>query len=291
MTECAPLCFRSRYVDNGIPDAVSNLDDLTQPASDERGYKVLKFLAKALSQFLPPGASGTASELFDLLVSDPAVKRRDLFVMDLAARLEKLAENAIFDPASLIGNDDVSAFLLHAVQIAVRTRGVEKLEALREVAARGTIANDEDERAPAYVAMGIIDRLTDYHIIRLRWEVKPGRSYTYGQIKAGNFQSLHFGQPTFADPSLLKHPTIVFNFEGVVRYVEQQSVLNFRLAYADLAAMGLLTAIPEQEVYVENHRQKHRPTGKIAGYAPSELGKFVVQYIEPIDSIANKPSI
>ncbi|KSV67260.1 hypothetical protein N182_34070 [Sinorhizobium sp. GL2] len=202
--------------------------------------------------------------------------------MSLATRLEELAQRAVFDPASLIDNDDVSAFLLHAVQIAVRSRGTEKLEALREVAARGTIASDEEERVPAYVAMGIIDRLTDYHIIRLQWEVKPRRSYTYGEVKAGNFESLHFGQPTFSDPSLLKGPAEIFNFEGVVRYVEQQSLLNFRLAYADLAAMGLLTAVPEQEAYLENHRQKQRPTGNIAGYVASELGKFVVQYIEPV---------
>ncbi len=258
------------------------MDDLTQPASEERIYVVMRFLTKSLAQFLPPGASGTASELFDLLVSDPAIKRRDRFIMSLATRLEELAQEAVFDPASLIDNDDVSAFLLHAVQIAVRSRGTEKLEALREVAARGTIASDEEERVPAYVAMGIIDRLTDYHIIRLQWEVKPRRSYTYGEVKAGNFESLHFGQPTFSDPSLLKGPAEIFNFEGVVRYVEQQSLLNFRLAYADLAAMGLLTAVPEQEAYVENHRQKQRPTGNIAGYVASELGKFVVQYIEPV---------
>lgn len=242
----------------------------------------MKFLTKSLTQFLPPGASGTASELFDLLVSDPAVKRRDRFVMDLASRLEELAEKAVFDPASLIENDDVSAFLLHAVQIAVRSRGSEKLKALREVAARGTIVSDEEERAPAYVAMGIIDRLTDYHIIRLRWEVEPQKSYTYGQVKAGNFGSLHFGQPTFSDPSTLKCPTQIFNFDGVVRYVEKQSVLNFRLAHADLAAMGLLTAVPEQEVYIEERREKQRPTGKISGYVASELGKFVVDFMKPL---------
>ncbi len=141
-------------------------------------------------------------------------------------------------------------------------RAAEKLEALKEVAARGTIANDEEERAPAYVALGIIDRLTEFHIIRLQWEVKPRRSYTYGEVKAGNFEGLHFGQPTFSDPSVLKNPTEVLNFQGTIRYVEKQSVLNFRLAYADLAAMGLLTAVPEQEIYVENYREKHRPTGR-----------------------------
>ncbi len=261
---------------------VSDMEDLTKPTNGEHTYRMLKFLTKSIVQFLPPGASGTASELFDLLVSDPAVKKRDRFMMDLANRLDELAENAVFDPASLIHNDDISAFLLHAVQIAVRSRGVEKLEALKEVAARGTIASDEEERAPAYVAMGIIDRLTEYHIIRLRWEVKPRRSYTYGEVKAGNFEDLHYGQPTFSDPSVLKNPTEVFNFQGTIRYVEKQSVLNFRLAYADLAAMGLLTAVPEQEIYVENYRQKQRPTGEIAGYVPSELGKFVVQYIEPL---------
>lgn len=260
------------------------MDDLAKPTNDERSYKVLKFLTKSLMQFLPPGASGTASELFDLLVADPALKRRDRFIMDLATRLEALAENAVFDPASLIANDDISAFLLHAVQIAVRSRGAEKLQALREAAARGTIADGEEERGPAYVAMGIIDRLTDYHIIRLRWEVKPRNFYTLRQIEGGKYENLHFGQPTFSDPSLLRHPTEIFNSGGVVRYVEQQSLLNFRLAHADLAAMGLLAAVPEQEDYVEDRNHKQRPTGRIAGYVPSELGKFVVQYIEPVDA-------
>lgn len=260
------------------------MTDLTQPTNGEQTYKVLKFLVKSLAQFLPPGVSGTASEFFDLVVSDPAIKRRDRFIMDLAVRLDELAEKESFDPASLIDNDDVSAFLLHAVQIAVRSRGAEKLEALREVAARGTIASDEEERTPAYVAMGIIDRLTDYHIIRLRWEVMPRRHYTYGDIKAGNFESVHFGQPTYPDASLLKRPFKLFPAADVVRYVEEQSVLNFRLAFADLAAMGLLTAVPEQEAYIENHRQKLRPTGKIAKYVPSELGKFIVQYTTPVES-------
>lgn len=89
-------------------------------------------------------------------------------MMALADRLDEIAKSNQFNPAAILGNDDISAFLMQSIQISVRSSGKRKLEALREAAVRGTIAPTNEQRAPGYVALGILDRLTDYHIILLR---------------------------------------------------------------------------------------------------------------------------
>ena len=196
--------------------------------------------------------------------------------------MEELAEQQLLDPVRLLQNEDVSAFLLQAIQIVSRSNGSEKLKALREAALRGTVASNDIERAPGYVVLGIIDRMTDYHIIRLRWEVGPTPSRTQGEIIGGKFDSLHFGQTTYGDPSELKSPKTIFQAGGVTRYVESQSALNFKLAHADLVAMGLLQPILKPEIQTDGWQRNVRLTPEIKGYRPSELGKFVISYIEDV---------
>jgi hypothetical protein len=254
------------------------MTDALAPSPDDGSYKALKFLTKSLAS-LVPGFGGTLGELFDLLVADPAMKRRDGFMLDLARRLDELAEANRFDVTRIIGDPGLSALLLHAAQIAARSEGKEKLAALREAAVRGSAAPDEESRSPAYVVMGIIDRLTDYHIILLRWESTPRRSYAYGQVNNGAFDGLHYGQPTVGDPSLLKSPHRVFNFEGVSRYVETQSHQNFKLARLDLIALGLLEPVLAREQVSDGRRVTTKVTPQVAGHRISELGKFVLAYV------------
>jgi len=263
-----------------MPDQTISKNSALRPGPDDGAYKALKFITKSLAS-LVPGFGGTASELFDLLIADPASVRRDRFIEDLARRLDQLTETGRIDPRSLINDPSVSALLLHAVQIATRSEGEEKIKSLREAAARGTMAANEMERSPAYVVIGIIDRLTDYHIILLKWKAGPPRSYTYGQVKNGAFDNLHFGLPTVADRHQLKEPHKVFDFEGVVRYVEAQSHRNFMLAEADLIALGLLAPVLKKETYVdERRRTQTRTTPEVASYKVSELARFILSYIE-----------
>ena len=262
------------------------MDDLTKLTPDEGAYRAFRFLYKAIAGALPDGFGGMASEFFDLIIADPAAGRRDRFLMELARRLDALTEQERFDPNKLLDNDEVSAFLLHSIQIAIRTHGEHKVAALREVAVRGTIAPNAEEREPGYVVLGILDRLTDHHLIILKWKATPQQLYSLADVDRGvegTFDRLLYGQPTHSDPSSLREPQQVSDFYGPKRYVERQTWQNFRLAHADLVAMGLLTPVYQQEAYVENRYQKTRETSEIAGYDVSELGNFIVSYTEQVD--------
>jgi hypothetical protein len=258
-------------------------DDLTKTTPSEHSYNVLKFLTKSLTQFLPPGFSGTASEFFDLIISNPAVRRRDRFLMDLGRRLDTLAEKAIFDPKQLLDSDEVSAFLLHSIQIANRSRGEAKLAALREATVRGTIVESDLERAPSYVVLNLIDRFTEYHLMILMQEVRGRPMYTGGQIAAGNTDGLLYGHSVVTDPKLLKHPRVLWDTIPPTYYAERDTIENFKICRADLIATGLLTAIPQMEEYLEGRYRRERPTGKVADYQVSELGKLVARHIQPVD--------
>ncbi len=262
------------------------MDDLTKPTPGEGAYKALRFLSKAAAGTLPGGLGGLASEFFDLVVADPAARRRDRFLMEIASRLDALAERDRFDVRKMLDSDEVSALLLHSIQIAIRTRGQHKIEALREATVRGTVAESDEQREPGYVVLGIIDRLTDHHLIILKWKSTTHRQYTVADVNngvKGTFDRLLYGQPTFDDPTQLKHPQQVSGFGEPERFVEHQTWQNFRLAHADLVALGLLTPIYKQEFSVENYRQKSRQTSKVIGHEVSELGKFVVSYTAKVE--------
>jgi hypothetical protein len=256
----------------------------TLPTTEDRTYRTLKFITKSLASLIP-GFGGTASELFDLIVKDPSAKRRDEFIEDLSRRLDKIVEEGKLDPRALLNDSGVSALLLQAVQISMRTEGLRKFEALRNTTARGLCAASSEDRSPAYVVMGVLDRLTDYHLIALRWEMSPSPTYSIGQVNAGaSIHRLHYGQPTTDDPATLKEPHLVLSAGNLRRYVEAQSYRNFRLAKFDLIAMGLLEPVQKQ-AYAEIRPgvQALRPTGEIAGYQLSELGRFIVTYASEDD--------
>lgn len=259
-------------------------EDLSKPDQFSQGYKALRFLWKSMASLLPPGFSGTTAELFDLVITDPAVKRRDRFIMELGKRLDELAEKKLFEPIDMLNNDDLSAFLLHSIQIAIRSTGEKKLVALRETTARGTVAAGEEQRAAGYMFLGLLDRLTDYHLILLSWEATPRLSArTYGEVKQGFFDELHYGQPTSGDPSSLREPHRVFSFEGVSRYVEADSYRNFSLARYDLAALGLMEPVLKKERAYEGRMVKTRLTPEVAGHQVSAFGRALLAYIAPVE--------
>lgn len=71
--------------------AIPPPDDLGKTSHQEHLYRVSRFLVKATAGALAPvGLNGLVVELFDLLVSDPAAKRRDRFMEGLARRLYSL---------------------------------------------------------------------------------------------------------------------------------------------------------------------------------------------------------
>lgn len=271
----------------------SKEDDLNQTSPNERLYRAFKFIAKSSAGSLAPvGLSSIANEIFDLIVSDPAVRRRDRFIMDSAARIAALEEAGQISLESLLDNEESAAILLRAVQAAMRSSGEQKLNALQEAALKGILSSVVGKGSSSQIVIGLLDQMTEYHVILLLWEFHPRNHYTLGQLqsKEGDEarRSYFYGQPVHTNPKELKNPVSVFKSGGWGLYVEREDSISFRLAREDLIAMNLLEPVLKKEEYKEGRMVRQRNTPDIAGYQVSELGAFVCEFIRSDDGLSNK---
>ena len=260
-------------------------DDLSKTTNEESLYRVSKFLAKAAVGVVAPiGLSAIATELFDLVVSDPAVKRRDRFLMDLARRLDSLEAEGKLSLSDLLENEEAAALLFRATQAAMRSSGERKFQAIRETALNGILSAAAREGSPAQVVVGLLDRITEYHVILLSWENRGHRHYTLGDLRSEQGEqarrSLFYGQPVFVDKAQLKSPVAIFSYVDWGLYVERNEYDAFKLAHADLVATGLLKPILGKEEYLEGRVVKRRTTPEAIGYEVSDLGRIVCDLIE-----------
>lgn len=264
-------------------------DNLQIKTNDERMYDVLRFIAKASAGALAPaGLSGLANEMFDLLVADPAAKRRDEFLMNMAMRVARLEERGQLSVEALTDNQDVAALLFRATQAAMRSSGGQKLKALKDAAAKGLLSKSASGAASAQVVVGLLDRMTEYHVILLKWENAPKKFYTTAELHDPANKEAHssrfYGQPVALDPRQLRQPVNIPAQAAVPFFVEEEDQIAFRLAHADLVSMQLLRPKLKVEKYLEDREVKQRITSEITGHEISELGSFVCKYIEEAPS-------
>lgn len=223
------------------------MDDLTKQSADEGLYKPGMFLARSLLG-LVPGIGGVAAEMLSLVVTDPAQRRRDAFLIDIAQRVEAVERAGLLNMDELAADERVSAIILTAVQVAQRSTGQEKLKGLKAATMLGVINVAERDRAT--IAIGIIDRLTDLHIIGLTLF-----SQAEGELEEGEVYQF-FGDNFAALPPRGLDPGDPF----------------FSVIWRDLVAQGLV-------------RERTNPAtlgGRGALYTVSPLGRFVMDSIAQI---------
>lgn len=259
-------------------------EDLSKYANSEQLYKLSKFLAKSVAGVLAPvGLAAITTELFDLIVGDPAAKRRDRFLMDLARRIDGLADEGRLTLNDLKDNEEVAALLFRAAQAAMRSSGEKKFSAIRECALKGLLSANAKNASLAQIVVGLLDRMTEYHVILLYWESRAHPSYRLGRIQAEDGdearRSFFYGQPVFMDPKELEAPVAVFTYMKWGLYVERDDDTAFRLARADLAALGLLRPVLMVEQYLDGREFKRRTTPEIDRYELSELGRLVCGFM------------
>lgn len=176
-------------------------DDLNASTNAERAYDVGSFMVKATAGVLAPVGGGVLAAAFDLIVTDPAIRRRDKFLTDVNERLTEMEQSGVIRAKDLEDSEEISSLLLKAVQTATRSSGKQKLEALKEIVVKGITAKEAASASQAQVMLALVDRITEYHIIALNWRSAPRRQYSPGQIRdnipEGARQSLHYGQPVF----------------------------------------------------------------------------------------------
>jgi hypothetical protein len=274
-------------------------DDLSRESHKEHLYKVARFLTKGAGGILAPiGLSTLVSESFDLFVKDPATKRRDRLLMDLMEQVARLTQDGRLSISDLQDNDDVAAVLVRATQAAVRSSGEEKLRALREAALKGMLSAAARVASPAQVIIGLLDRMTEHHVIRLEWEIRERMFYTYGDLDAESERgeaarrNLFYGQPVFSSPEGLASPLQLHSGSGRSVFVEKDDHSAFQLAQADLVAMGLMEPLYRQEEYRDNEDPlliKSRPVAEVAGYRISQLGVTVCAFISSDEPLLASP--
>jgi hypothetical protein len=182
--------------------------------------------------------------VLSLVVVDPAQRRRDAFILDIAQRLEALERAGLLTIDDLAADERVSAIILTAVQVAQRSTGQEKLNGLKAATMRGIATVAERDRAT--IAIGIIDRLTDPHIIGLSLFAQAE-----GELEAGAVWQF-FRDHIEADPPRGLDPSDPF----------------FPVIWRDLIAQGLVS---------EKVLSGYGAGGTV--YVISPLGRFVIEAI------------
>ncbi|MBM3605434.1 MAG: hypothetical protein FJX25_11985 [Alphaproteobacteria bacterium] len=96
-------------------------DNLNTSTNVERTYNVGSFITKATAGLLAPVGGGILNAMFDLIVTDPAVRRRDKFIMDVNERLTEMEQLGLISAKDLEDNEEISSLLMRAVQTATRS--------------------------------------------------------------------------------------------------------------------------------------------------------------------------
>lgn len=265
----------------------SREDDLSKISALEHLFKTARFGTKAAVGLVPiPGLSSIAAELFDLVVSDPAAKRRDRFLTSLADRLAALEADAVIKLESLLDDENIAAVMYRSAQAAMRSSGERKLVALRNAAIRGIVGSTPEKSSQAQTVIGFLDRMTEHHVIRLAWEAKAEVFYTMGEVMdpANEIarRSFFYGQPVTDSPEALIKPVCLRSWPGGGIYVESDQAMAFELALADLVAMGLMTPVLVEEEYLEGREVRRRLTPRVHGYRISEMGRYVDAMIKDL---------
>jgi hypothetical protein len=251
------------------------LDDLSKRSADEGLYKGLMFLARG-SLGLVPGVGPVAAEILQLIVADPAQKRRDNFLMALARRIELLEKAGHVTIAELAQDERVSATILQAAQIAQRSTGERKHSALKNAATRCIC--DGSARSLSPIVIGVIDRLTDNHLYilnGLRQFVRPVDPNTarreFVQKYWGTTQPLTIG---FVKDNKPKG-------DGL-----NPSEIVFKTVWSDLVGMGLIKE-GSREGRPADRRRGLEATPSQPFVQITELAQIVLDHIENSASLAD----
>lgn len=145
-----------------MSDSEENHDQLE--ISPEEVFKLTR--ADALHTGVKAGLSTlpVVGDIFELLITSPASKRRDAFLISLYESLNRLeAQVNDFNLESALENEVIQTTVIQATQAAIRTHSKEKHEALRNVVLNSAISKSPDENRLA-MFIRLCDALTELQI-------------------------------------------------------------------------------------------------------------------------------
>ncbi|MFC0202622.1 hypothetical protein [Paracoccus rhizosphaerae] len=261
--------------------------DLVQGTHIEAALSFANVIGKAAATLaLPPGFSTVAGVMLDLVVNRTLSQRGNQFALEVIERVQAQEDQGKPNLQEILQEESAAALMLRATEAAMRSSGQRKFDALREAAIKGLLSSEARSASPAQIVIGILDRMTEHHIILLQWENdKNNKLYTLKDMsdpKNDKAQrSRFYGQPVYTDKSLLKNPSCIAMInDDFNAFVERDDQISFELASSDLISLGLLEPVYRSELYDDDRRvTRIRKTSEIEKYKISKLGVFVYDYI------------
>ena len=203
---------------------------------------------------------------------DPGQAARDQFIIGLAEKVDALLQRDQIEKA--LQQEPAPALLSHAMNIASRSFGQEKLEALRNATINGVFHAPENVNLTALV-FGILDRLTDGHISMLR-EIDAQEKATGHQISWERAKAI--GVICKSLPDGMKSPMRVLPIDGGEGFVDERDLQTNEILLADMVNLGLL----EERVppVPPIHEWSTDPSKNLPGHAQvTQKGRLVLEHI------------
>ncbi|RUW24651.1 hypothetical protein [Mesorhizobium sp. M4B.F.Ca.ET.013.02.1.1] len=206
------------------------------------------------------------------VIPDPGQTARDRFVVELAKKVEAILDREQIQEA--LQREPAPALLSHAMNIASRSFGAEKLEALRNATLNGVFHTPANVNLTA-VVFGILDRLTDSHISILK-EIDAKEKAIKQPIRWD--QAKWIGVVPKPSSDGMRLPTRTLSFEDSDSFVDEFDIQTNEILLADLASLGLIvermsTMPPIQEWSTDASQN-------LPGYAQiTHKGRLVLEHI------------
>jgi hypothetical protein len=167
------------------------MDDLNiHEKPKETAGDAVHTLARAGLSMIPL-VGGPAVELLSTVITPPIIRRRDEWIVSIAAGLQTLAEKVDgFKIEDLSQNDVFITTVLHASQVAIRNHQKEKLRALRSAVLHTAMRSTLDDDLQL-IFLGYIDTLSPLHLRILRYLDDPQRVARANKITFPDWETDH----------------------------------------------------------------------------------------------------
>ncbi|MET2831618.1 hypothetical protein [Mesorhizobium shangrilense] len=197
---------------------------------------------------------------------------RDRFVVELAKKVDALFERQDIEIA--LQREPAPALLSHAMNIASRSFGQEKLEALRNATVSGIFYSPQNVNLTALV-FSMLDRLTDGHISMLK-EIANLENATDHHVPWERVKMI--GVHFMPSPDGMKSPTRTLPINGEDRFIDGLDIQTNEILLADMVSLGLVEQRSESMTAI--HEWSTGPSQNLFGYAlVTHKGRLVLEYI------------
>jgi hypothetical protein len=156
-------------------------DDGLDPPARTQGDILHKATEAALPLLPIVGLLPGAPQLFQAIIGPPFERRLADWCHTVSGKLRELGANRGFKPEDLSENPGFVDVIMTATQAALRTSQKEKQDALRNAVANAALPG-APELAAQQLFIGLVDRLTDWHLVILKvfqnpvaWRAADGR--------------------------------------------------------------------------------------------------------------------